>query len=89
MPIDPKKGENKKDFIARCMEKSYKENSEDKQRDHDQMVAICYSYWEQKNEKKVINRINKLIEVTTTADVDLTPVKKDKKKKKYKKKKKI
>lgn len=41
----PKKGESKKDFIGRCM--SFPDM---KKYDNDQRAAICYSYWNEKNE---------------------------------------
>jgi len=54
MPITtPKKGEEKNDFISRCI----KQTSEvDVDRPQEQIIAICYSQWreyeERRNKKK-------------------------------------
>jgi len=41
-----KPGENKKDFIGRCIPIVESEGYE-----HDQAVAICYSIWERRKDK--------------------------------------
>ena len=42
----PQKGEEKKDFISRCMGYDDMQKYDQKQR-----AAICYSYWENKSEE--------------------------------------
>jgi len=44
--VKPKKGESKKDFIARFMKETAKEYPDEKQR-----AAIAYSYWDKRNIK--------------------------------------
>lgn len=41
----PNKGENKKDFLARCIPAVIKEEG----KPQDQAVAICYSLWDNKS----------------------------------------
>jgi len=45
----PKKGEEKQEFISRCISYMHK-NEDDKYPDDDQKTAICYSMWDQANE---------------------------------------
>jgi len=52
MPIEPKSGENKNDFISRCVVEEVRNGKEQKQ-----AVAICISKWmnkmkEEKNNKE-------------------------------------
>lgn len=47
---EPKKGENKQDYISRCIKVRRKEHPEEKK---DKSVAVCYSLWRTaKSEKK-------------------------------------
>ncbi len=53
----PKSGESKDEFISRCM------GYDDMQKyDQDQRAAICYSYWEEKNESTNISDIDIFIQ---------------------------
>lgn len=46
MPLNPRKGEKKSDFISRCVEKEIKTGKSQKQ-----SLAICFSAWEDKKSK--------------------------------------
>jgi len=85
MPINPHKNEKEGQFISRCMQvhdEEGKYNLKD-QKQRSQALAICYAYWRRKDEEILIGE-----EGTTTADVEVVPVKDQlplKKKKKCKK----
>ena len=53
MPV-PKKGENKKDFISRCIPIVINEGTTD---DSSQAAAICYSIWERKKKSSMLDCI--------------------------------
>jgi hypothetical protein len=60
MPIPtPKKGENKKKFVSRCVKKVMKVDNMPK----DQAAAICYTKWEKGDvsTRKLFERINRII----------------------------
>jgi len=50
MPMPPKEGETRKEFIARCAEYMAKNEPE---RDRDQALAICHSMWEKHYMEKI------------------------------------
>lgn len=56
MPIEPKSGETKNDFISRCIEQEITEGGYDK----DQAAAICYSKWRSAKKNEVLGKIKRL-----------------------------
>jgi hypothetical protein len=47
MPVKPRKDESEQDFIARCVPRVIREGYP-----QDQAIAICYTYWKNKNPDK-------------------------------------
>lgn len=52
----PNPGETKNEYISRCIAHMIKKEGKEK----DQAAAICYSYWEKKNEN-VVDKIDKFL----------------------------
>jgi len=48
MPVNVNKGESENEFISRCISEEVGAGKE-----QDQAVAICYSYWDKENMKKL------------------------------------
>lgn len=48
MPVNVNKGESENEFISRCISEEVGAG-----KDQDQAVAICYSYWDKENMKKI------------------------------------
>lgn len=55
MPVNVNKGESEKDFISRCISEEVGAGKE-----QDQAVAICYSYWDKENMKKITDMSSKV-----------------------------
>jgi hypothetical protein len=49
MPVPPKKGESKEEFISRCISYYAKKEPDVNKK---QRAAICYNMWENKGKKK-------------------------------------
>jgi len=69
MPAPPRAGEEKDDFLGRCIPFYVKEG-----KPQDQAVAICYSMWRRKDEERIIKKIDMFLGeteggATTTGDV--------------------
>jgi hypothetical protein len=64
----PKKGESRNDYIGRCMgnKKMKKEFSDTKQR-----AAVCYSYWDKKNESVSLPSFKEFLFETDYGDMQL------------------
>jgi hypothetical protein len=56
MPVNVNKGETENEFISRCI-------SEEVGAGHDQQqaIAICYSYWDKENMKKITDTSDKVM----------------------------
>jgi hypothetical protein len=55
MPVEIKKGENEEQFISRCIGEEISAGYE-----QDQATAICYSYWDKENMKKITDMSSKV-----------------------------
>lgn len=49
MPVEVRPQESQAEFISRCIKA---EMNKGKVKDNKQAVAICYSYWKNRNKKK-------------------------------------
>jgi hypothetical protein len=69
MPAPPRAGEEKDEFLGRCIPVYVKEG-----KPQDQAVAICYSMWRRKDEERIIKKIDMYLDeteggATTSGDV--------------------
>lgn len=65
MPINPRDGEDKNEFISRCIETEIEKYGKEQK----QAAAICYSVWERKNEDLLIRMERIIGDETVTGDI--------------------